>query len=508
MAKKNMVVYIGVGSTEIKAHKKQSAYEEFQSALHAYTYNPDVEGKKQLKKNVPCSMGYCTGSSLSNGTVVNQETILSGYVTNSPSRYHALITLLSELKTYISTAKTEIIKLPKKEEREEPVEWTRILFIPNSPEFYQLLDLNKRVIESLDDDLVKELQSLVAFFKPYLPSSNNLPLKVELVKGGLGAKHLQEELGLAGIITQWSRTPESKLVEVTLKEYENPECDVPGIISANRWYFRTGKDREYFNLIEGYRHYDFGKVEKDKKYYGKVTPDVTYGVLYSKEPIQYLDKLFNYAEPRMLNPRELLCAGNMQYVKSKGVARLIDSYPGIVNGKDLVVPFTLGSKEDPTLIELIDPPGLSFVVVETMESLHIVFKSWLERDENNRYGHQEFIDITDKIFTKETNKKGDTKLKLHPDFKPNTLVIKYPAHHPKAKHTVPIMLSVGYDLPERNGFNTLTHPDSKVWLNLEFSNDRCLIYRTVIETPDWVYVFTSAGANVRVLNKRELGEVK
>lgn len=501
-----MVVYIGTGETLFKATKKKPEYKEYHAALHAYTYDPEVEGKKQLKKNVAATMGYWTGSQTTSGTAVNQDYIVSGYSSNDSSEGSSLIYLLKELKKYIESDKKDIVKLPKGVTEEQDVEWVRVLFIPDSPVFYQLMAKNVRLLESLPNDVGLLVDEVVDFFKPLLPKSDNVDLKVSLVKGGLGAKRLYEELGLAGIMTQWGTVKENYVTAVPLKTYENPECDIPKIISANRWYFRTGKDKEFWDEFEGHRVYQFGKVEKGKGYYGKVTPDVTYSVIYTKGKMEYLDKMYQYAENRMTNPRELLCAGNLQYVTSKGVARLIDSYPGVVSGKDLIAPFTVGSKEDPTLIELIDPPGLSFLITETMESLNIVFGQWLKRDEDGKSGdYHQFVDITDLIYEKETNGKGVTKLKLHPEFKQGTLVLKYNAFHPKAVCPVPLMLSVGYDIPERNGFNSITDPNVKVWLDLDFSNDACLIYRTIVETEDFNYLFSSGGANVRVLNKKELG---
>ncbi|QGZ14498.1 hypothetical protein [Photobacterium phage PDCC-1] len=506
--KKNMVVYIGAGTTTFKKTRRTPERKQFYTALHGYTYNPEVEGKKQLKKNVPATMGYWTSSTTSSGIVVNQQDIIAGYSSSRDDECEAWVSLLEQLQNYISSITKEVV-IEKKEEVEYDVEWTRILFIPDSPFFYRVMEMTEGRKGKCDDVLFKRIKVVQDFFKPYMPVTKNVDVKVAFVKGGLGAKRLGEEMGLADVMTLWGDHPECYVTATPLKEYENPETGLPKIISGNRWYFRTGKGTDYWDEIEGYRRYQFGKVEKGKHYYGKLTPDVTYSALFVKEPIPYFDKLFNFTEERTDNPRELMCTGNMQCVTSKGVARLIDSYPGVRKGKDLVVPFVVGTKEDPTLVELIDPPGLSFMIVESMDRIDLTFRCWKNRDENNRYGeYQEYFDITDKFFVKEANKKGDIKLKLNPAFKPSEAIIRHTAQHPKAVCPVPIMLSIGYDVPERNCFNSITDPEVKVWLNLDYSNDRCLIYRTIIETSDWIYVFTSASANVRVLNKKELGESK
>lgn len=506
--KRNMVVYIGMGVTTFKATRAKPERKEFYTALHGYTYNPTEEGKKQLKKNVPATMGYWTSTTTTSGTVVNQKDIISGNSSKCANEFEAWVSLLEQLRSYIESVKTEVVVI-KKEEVEHDVEWVRILFIPNDPWFYRIMEMTASRKGKCEDAMWERIKDLQAFFQPYMPTNANVDVKVSLAKGGLGAKRLSEEMGLSDVMTMWADAPECYVTAQPLKAYENPETGLPKIISGNRWYFRTGMGTDYWEEVEGHRRYQFGSVEKGKQYYGKLTPDVTYSALFVKEPIPYFDRLFRFTEERTENPRELLCAGNMQYVKSKGVARMIDTYPGVRKGKDLVVPFVVGTKEDPTLIELIDPPGLSFMIVESMDRIDLTFTSFTNRDKENRFGEkQEYVDITDLFFVKEENKKGDIKLKLNPTFKPNEMVIRYTAHHPKAVCPVPVMLSVGYDVPDRNCFNSITDPDVKVWLNLDFTNDRCLIYRTIIETKEWTYVFTSASANVRVLNKKELGESK
>lgn len=506
--KKNMVVYIGADTTTFKATRNKPEYKEFHSALHGYTYDPEKDGKKQLKKNVPATMGYWTSTTTTSGTVVVQEDIVSGYSSSCTNEWEAWVSVLEQLRSYIESVKTEIV-VEKKEEIEHEVEWSRILFIPNGPFFYRVMEITAGRKDQCPDGIYDRIVALQGFFKPLMPTTKDTDLRVQLVKGGLGAKRLYEELGLAGVMTLWGPVPECYITAQPLKSYENPETGLPKIICGNRWYFRTGKGTDYWEEIEGHRRYQFGKVEKGKHYYGKLTPDVTYSALFVKEPVPYFDKLFRFTEERTENPRELMCTGNMQYVTSKGVARLIDAYPGVRKGKDLVVPFVVGTKEDPTLIELIDPPGLSFMIVESMDRIDRTFTCWKQRNEDNCFGDlQEYVDITELFYSKEEDKKGNVKVKLAPNFKANETVIKYTAKHPKAVCPVPIMLSIGYDVPDRNCFNSVTCPDVKVWLNLDYSNARCLIYRTIIETADWVYVYTSAAANVRVLNKKELGETK
>jgi hypothetical protein len=128
-------------------------------------------------------------------------------------------------------------------------------------------------------------------------------------EGGRGNAMALKQLGLSEVITSWSKDEDVSYDLVNRKDFENPETDFNKIISASRWYFNTGDGTNFGLVTHGYRFYDFGKVEPDKKYYGKLTPDVTYSRLYTKEPITILDKLYQHTKKTIPNPNELLSAG-------------------------------------------------------------------------------------------------------------------------------------------------------------------------------------------------------
>lgn len=493
----NMILYVDAG-TYTNPRKKDFAY----AAAHGYTYDVSEEGKKTLVKNVPTTTGYYTGGTGGTTTVVKPIDIIS--ITYS----HAETELLGTLGI-INTAIDDMLSI------ENP---GKIAIISSKPVLERVLKMDCDAVRKnnyqfhrmeLSETIVVTIEEIQRKLKDLGDDSVWYNFTF-LAEGGLGSKKLGNELATAEIRTQFSGDREIFFDKVPIKEYENPESDLNKIISASRWYFNTGSGTDYYDMKSDYRAYYFGKVEKDKKYYGKVTPDVTYSAFYTKTPIKYLDNLFEFARKYVKNPKELMLAGIMQYMTQKDIVRLNASQPAVPKGKDLIVPFKVGATDDATLIELIDPPALSYLIVETGMHFDMVLDSFLKRDESNCAGkYQRFIDITDKFYVKETNKKGVVKLKLNPDFKQQTSVVKVDGSHRLVKGVVPIMLGVGYDTPDRNSFNSVTDPEVKVWCNLDSSNDAAVIYRTLVETSEWIYLHSTAkGANIRVLNKKELANLK
>lgn len=489
----NVVLYLASGTDKVGRNKTISF-----AGGHGYTYDTTVEGKKQLVKDTPTTMGYFVTDKAKSTNVVTIIDIISIVSSCFETEELALLTTLRDILLRYGTEDYNNIAIVLKEKK--------IPAIIRSTDFDTLA--GKMELTPKEVTIAKECREL---YEQLTIKNRKVLFDLEgSVVGGLGNKRANEQCSLGNVTSIWSVTEQEVIVDQKpLKEFNDPETDFNKIICAGRWFFNTGEGYDFYQTHQGYRRYDFGKLDPEKKYYGKATPDVTYSSLYTKEPITLLDKLFDFAKKRIKNPNELLLAGNMQFVKSKDIARLIDSTPGVRKGKELQVPYKVGNNEEPTLIELIDPPGLSYKINGAISDIGIIFHAFTHRDEENRYGQQYFMDITDSIYKKEPNKKGVMKLALATDFKSSVIKMSINAFHPKVNCKVPITLSIGYDCPERNCFNALTNNkvndvSVKVYLALEFTNDKAIIYRTITETDGWIYIHSAANSNLRVLNKAEL----
>lgn len=490
----NMVVYL-VADVATVGRSKTSFL-----GGHGYTYDCEQPGKKKLAKDVATTTGYYTGNPQKANTVVVVNDILNLTVPNGGATLDTMMKGLREVLqlTVDNGYKNLLIVTPHKEM--ELLLKCKALLVTTG---YSVggHQLNAKEATDLESLLVlagsitedKERKILFDF--------------TGAAEGGMGNRDAQKQLDLARVISTWGFDKEPKLVIQSRKDYENPEVTFNKLVSASRWYFNTHKPEEFTQEYEGYRVYSFGKVEPDKNYYGKLTPDVTYSQLYTKKPIELLDKLFDYTVKRIDNKDGYLSAGDLGQLVSKDVARLLDSVPAVPVKTQLVSPF-LKQNGRPVLIELIKPVMMSYRIREFLLSMNIILDSYLKKDENNVFGHSRFYNITDKIYTKEVNGKGVTKIKIHPDFNQLRTVFKVDVEHRNAIKPVPITLSVGYDIPERNAFNSVEAPEVEVWVVTDTRNEHGLRYSTLVVTDEYIYVHTSAIANLRVLNVDELGRTK
>lgn len=471
---------------------------------HGYTYDLDQEGKKKLVKDVATTSGYFTGNLQRPNTVVQVLDILSLMVTRAHTPLECLLRGLKLVLTKL--VDTDSV-------------YKNLCIISVQREIDIIMKMSKSVLDNEkikigqyevttpeERSLLAEVLSIVADAK----ANKEHLIMVDLpggAEGGLGNRLANKETETAEVATVWGDGKDDIISFVSRKDYENPETDFNKIVSATRWYFETNDPEGFYKEVKGYRSYSFGKVEPDKNYYGKLTPDVTYSKLYTKQPIKLLDKLFDFTVKKIKNPDGYLSAGEIRNIVSKDTARLIDTYPAIPKKNNLVSPVT---KQDgrPVLIELINPVMMSYRVREFLDTMDMQLHAFLGRDENNIFGYSTFYDITDQVFVKEVNGKGITKLKLHPDFNQLKMTFKVPVNHPNVNKPVPILLSVGYDIPERNAFNSITDPNVKVWVITDTRNPNGLRYSTIVETEEFIYLHTSAVANLRVLTVAELNSKK
>jgi len=489
----NLVMYFMLDSI------KQKSIHHFFGA-HGYTYDVTQAGKKKLVKDVPTSSGYYTNNVQKANTVVVVKDIVSLEITDRRTKTEALLqgflTTMDLFKTEPTMKNLCVITTHK-----ELGAISR--FKEGDLKHKEDLKFAGEVVNDKERELLKDIFDTLEWFKE--TGRSVIFDFTGMAEGGAGVRECQKRLDLAQVITLWGFKASNELSIMPRKEYEDPEVHFNKLVDASRWYCDSGEGSTFYDLHDGYRVYGFGKVEPDKGYYGKLTPDVTFSKLYTKKPLELLDKLYNFCNERIDNSNGYLLAGDLNNIVSKDLVRLIDQVPGVPNKKGKIFsPFTK-QKSKPLLMELISPVLMSYRIKDYLATLDIIFDAFMKKDEHNKSGYSTFYDITDMIYVTEVNGKGVKKLKLNPDFTQERKTFVLKVDHPSSAKPVPINLSVGYDLPDRNSFNSVEDPEVRVWCVTDTRNEMGLRYSTLVVTEEFIYVHTSAVANLRVLTLAELG---
>lgn len=448
---------------------------------HGYKYDPNKESKKRIVKNVPTFYGYFVNADHQNQGCVIDE-ILSGRVNCNTTIGDCLVLHLDLLfKDHKENNKGKLLLATNMAK-------TLKSFINNTIKV-ENIELKDRVL-----DLYNELKEDIIIDYTLYP------------KGGFGVQHGHNQLALSELLSEYNNSETNAVLDkCSEKEFSEPNVELNPLVGASRWYFNTGDESEYYNLTDcGRRTYYFGAVEPDKGYYGKSTPDVYYGALFTKEPLNLLDRIFDFTKASKPNPLNILLAGNLNNISSKEVSRTINVIPGKFEGNEFKSPVKIATNDSPTLVDFISPAGMTYVIRDSLSELNEIYRMFQKRNEEGWFGKIKFIDITEHFF--ELTEKGT---KLNPEFTQSVLKMIIPITSPDCPKPVKIGLSIKYDVPDRNSFNSLVKSkikDVKVYMGLDFSNKAGVSYFTITQTPNFDYLMKNSVANLRVYSLRELGK--
>lgn len=446
---------------------------------HGYCYDINNPGKKRVQKDVATTYGYFVNADHQTDSVIVDH-YLSGR------------TIAGE----IGTAFLKHLELILRQHIDE--NGSKLLIVTSMPKLTKSFIAGNAFKDS-DEGYFKEV------YKLYEDNKSNIIFDLTLYpKGGLGPKYAHNQLRIAEMLMEMKPKGEAVLNKLTEKEFSNPDVELNPLVTASRWFFNTGDASKFYDTsVEGYRHYCFGRVEPDKNYYGKATPDVYYSILYTKEPLGLLDRLYDFCKDSINNDLNRLFAGNLNNIKSKDVSRTISDIPGEFKGNELISPMKIGSNDSPCLVEYLNPPGLAYRVTNFIEYLGDLFKAFKKRDIDPERKKVQFKDITDYFFDF-----SDKKPKLKNEFSNTTIKIPIPVECPGCVMPVKINLSVSYDCPNRNSLASLLKnkvEDIKIYLALDFNDPAGVSYCTIVSTPDFEYIHSNSISNLRVYSLKELG---
>lgn len=447
---------------------------------HGFTYDSNVVSKKRLSKNVPTPFGYYVESEHQNIAVEIQR-YLSGRAIGKGDPTQVFLLQLEALFNYHRENKGKKILITTN------MPAVTKAFIDNSLECKTDGERLRNVF-----NLYEEIKEDVIFNFLLYP------------KGGIGVKHAHDQANMALMVGELISEPNCVFEVIDKKAFDKPNIEFNKLVTATRWFFNTGDDSKFYELVgEDRRVYFFGGYDTTKKFYGKATPDIYYSALFTSVPVKLLDKLYDFCRGIKDNPYNHLLVGNLTNITSREIARTIDMLPAKFEGNMLVTPMKISNNDGPCLVELLNPPGLSYRIKDKTEELKTIYRYFINRNNENWYGKTQFLDITERFFINDGKK-----IKFSPEFSPNTLRIAIPVDSPKCVKPVTINLSVKYDCPTRNALNSMLKDgvtDIKIYLVLDFSNEGGVVYSTITSTPEFDYLHTNSAGNVRVYSLRELG---
>jgi ribonuclease HI len=261
--------------------------------------------------------------------------------------------------------------------------------------------------------------------------------------------------------------------------------------------------RLYFNTVEGYNHrghYYIGDHGKDDELLGKRISDGCYAVLRLKEPDLVIEMLRNY---------QTKLAGDMNNLVMIRLDQMYrpDTHKQLTNYGEYAIEQVNPRRGDmfcldrEPLTREFQPPRLAHRAIESLSSMEEKLDWYLNKDP--RLVTTDLTGILYEAATKKS-KKGEEEatLKLKAEYIVGYAALRVDANYqsPDGVKAVPITLTLGIDMLDRNSLKRLEDLNPKVTLVSWLDSPTVFRYATIVEADSSVGIWAGVYSNIRVVS--------
>ena len=257
--------------------------------------------------------------------------------------------------------------------------------------------------------------------------------------------------------------------------------------SASKYWNRSDDSRHPFLRYKQLFFTNTLKAPNDKIYYsvmdyatdvepGRKTHNACFGLISLKEHQQLIeDAIRRYHEQSYrLSRRSVVSTLNLNNLFHRNTTHYFDMFLDKIFNFDNRG-YNLNNLLDDPIVYTINPGGLALQAMERMEILYNILKEYKEKDSVKTV--RKYINITDTIYKKETNKKGEV---VYNTLIPNgTNVLQLEVDLNSYQPTV--TFDLGKDTLSRNQFKNLEKSLPTVWLVLHPVSEQVYYYYTIVD---------------------------
>lgn len=328
-----------------------------------------------------------------------------------------------------------------------------------------------------------------------------IPVKFSWVKGHNDdqGNTLADLYATIGVINSSRGAIVEKQVVSKPEEYWAVDYQKHPLLYHKRMFFTTSKEHN----VAGEYYLSFSDSEADKRdLHGEKSNETSYSYLLLKQPDLYIESL----RERILKEAQtedalLMCRletlfkkDNLSLIEKFGNECISQTQPGRLN-----LSFPSDSKKEPLVREL-NPPRIAFRAVEAVNFL----KGLLNDHLTNSSSELQATDITSHIY--EIKDKEDCKIqgKFAANLTSFVVQVKYVKEEPQ--QTVPIKLTLGFDLPDRNTLKRLEKLKPNLRVITWRESQLAVRYAVIIEVEDAIGIWAGYYCNVKYLDMQSPGK--
>jgi len=280
------------------------------------------------------------------------------------------------------------------------------------------------------------------------------------------------------------------------KGFWNAKSERNRMFSLPNWYFAAyaGKAPD----APGERHvYYTGTIRDDIQLIGKQIADASFAVLFLKNRDPVLDIVGAGTQDMHVGRPQGVMIGYLDAIFKPGTYDELADF-----GRDLLIKDRrqrrLMTKDKKLVLHEADPPGLSFRLMDHLGLLEDRLRDYLNP---KRESYVRITDLTGLIYEK-TETKNKVSVKLISSINAGTRSMKVDGAYSNEKNkegSLPIVLTLAQDLPDRNTLAALAAEDVKVSLLTWPESTRAVRFAIVIESNGDVGIWAGPYSNLQML---------
>lgn len=439
------------------------------SGVHGYFYNPnDEKGKNTTNrpnKFVITNKGYWEESRFKETkehylvTPTHYLDACFSYInhgTNNTAELEAVIEILNYLGTLDQDSGMIIKNILLRIDSQYVIQWIEKILEKS----IQYDDKTSNV------ELVKELEKIIKILI-------DAGIKIEVIKvaghSGEVGNDTADTLAKHGRIQSCIRNVFKSINLRTASKYWNKSDD-------SRHPFLRYKQLFFTNTL---------KAPSDEVYYsvmdyatdtepGRKTHNACFGLINLRDHQQLIEDAIRiyHEQSYRLSRRSVVSTLNLNNLFNRNTTHYFDMFLDKIFNFDNRG-YNLNNLLDEPIVYTINPGGLALQALERMEVLYNILKEY----KNKEKGVRTYIDITDKIYKQDKNKKGEVVYSTLIPNGTNTLQFEIDL----GKHQPLITFDLGKDTLSRNQFKNLEKSLPKVWLVLHPVSEQVYYYYTIID---------------------------
>lgn len=347
-------------------------------------------------------------------------------------------------------------------------------------------------------DLWKKLYELSGEIKKH-----GVEVQCRHVKGHSGhlGNEIADSLATAGVISGFNHYFEEVIQFNEPKGYWSATRGNNRFLTHPFCYFST-QDHVSTHTEDGRRIYYTGKIKRtDLELIGKKISDSSLAICYLQEPDPAMEVMVSAFKSMGEGIHQGLLIGDMSSVLKPDLREQLIRFKDRLLVKDYSNRRVVFGKSDELLGEEAYPPRLSFRLVDTLDQLERMFKSYLSGSTNL----VTVTEITDILYERDNSGKSKDKpgvVKLKSSLKPGHQSITVPVNYTRGSGglgVVDLVLTLDQDIPDRNTLAALADDGIKVTVITWPESEKAIRYATVIEVNGDAAIWAGAYANLKLV---------